>query len=56
MKQHKITIPIEVWDNFDDDIPLDEVKEYLGEMFDHAIEHTDLLWDLWKHAEVVEVA
>ena len=55
MKQYKITLPIEVWDNFDDDISPEEAKEMLGQMFDNLIDSTDLLWDLWKHAEVVEV-
>lgn len=50
--QYRIVLPLEVWGNFDDDEPLDSVKESLGEMLDNLLISTDYLYDYWKDAEV----
>ena len=51
-KQYRIVLPLEVWGKFDDDEPLDSVKESLGEMLDNLLISTDYLYDYWKDAEV----
>ena len=50
--QYRIVIPLEVWGNFDDEEPMDSVKESLGEMLDNLLISTDYLYDYWKDAEV----
>lgn len=50
--QYRIVLPLEVWGNFDDEEPLDSVKESLGEMLDNLLISTDYLYDYWKDAEV----
>ena len=50
--QYRIILPLEVWGNFDDEEPLDSVKESLGEMLDNLLISTDYLYDYWKDVEV----
>jgi len=50
--QYRIVLPLEIWGEFDDDLPIDEVKELLGEQLDSLLISTDYLYDYWKDAEV----
>jgi len=52
MMQYRIVLPLEIWGEFDDDLPIDEVKELLGEQLDSLLISTDYLYDYWKDAEV----
>ena len=55
MKLYRVTIPLEIYGEFDDSTSLDDVKESLGQELDSLLESTDYLGDYWKAAEVEEV-
>jgi hypothetical protein len=56
-KQFRITLPLEVWREFEDDEyeDMEDVKEQLGELLDSLLISTDYLYDYWKDAVVEEV-
>lgn len=45
-------VPLEVWGEFDDDLPIDAVKERLEQTFDMLMESTDFVHDAWQRAQV----
>lgn len=52
MKSYRITLPLEVYGEFDESVSLDEVKEALGQELDSLLDSTDYLGDYWKAAGV----
>lgn len=54
MKRCKIVIPLEVWDDFEDDMTNEQIKEALANQLDALMVGTDFFEDYFKHAEVEE--
>ena len=54
MKRYRIILPLEVWDDFEDDMDEYSIKQLLGEQLDALLIGTDYLGDYWKHAKVEE--